>query len=171
MSEGKIIGKEELTAAILTLFDEGFLGAVGKGSWYIDSEPGSGFFGSIASLDAAAASRPLTPGDPLSVASHVDHVRFSLNLANRAGRGENPYPTANWAASWELRSVDEGQWKALQAALKKEVDDFRGLLASGRPLEDAEFATGSLGLLCHTAWHLGAVRQGLSLVAAPKAKA
>jgi hypothetical protein len=163
----KMIGKEAFVKAILTLFDEGFEGPKGAGTWYIDNDPGAGLLATVGALDASAASRPLSPGDPLSTASHVDHVRFSLNLANRAARGENPYPSANWHDSWKLRTVDEAAWKAIQDALKKEVADLRAVLASGKAIEEEEYATGFLGLLCHTAWHLGAIRQGLGLVKAP----
>jgi hypothetical protein len=164
-----MIGREALVRAVLTLFDEGFDGPKGKGTWYIDNDPGAGLFAMMESLDAAAASRPLTPGDPLSAASHVDHLRFSLNLANRAARGEDPYPSANWHDSWKLRTVDSAAWKGLQASLRKEVADLRAILASGKPFEEEVNATGFLGLLCHDAWHLGALSQGLGRVKAPEA--
>ncbi len=169
--EDKMMSKEALAKALVTLFDEGFKGPGGAGTWYIDNDPGAGLLETIAAVDAAAASRPLTPGDPLTLASHVDHVRFSLDLANRATRGENPYPTADWARSWDVRTVDAGAWKALQAALAKEVEDLRKALATGQAFESADFATGVLGLVSHTAWHLGAIRQALGLVRAPMVKA
>lgn len=163
-----MIGQEAFARAALALFDEAHEGPKGKGTWFIDNEPGSGLFGTIEALDAAAASRPLTPGDPLTAASHVAHLRYALKLANRAARGENPYPTADWAGSWARRSVDEAEWKALVAGFKDEVGTFRALLASGAAFEEEEHATGALGLICHAAWHLGALRQGLGLVAAPR---
>jgi hypothetical protein len=167
MSE-KTIGAEALIKAALALFDEGYVGPQGKGTWFTDNEPGSGLLGAVERLDASAASRPLTPGDPLTAASHVGHLRFSLELANRAAKGENPYPTANWAKSWELRSVDAEEWKKLVAALRSEIAGFREVLASGKAFEDEEFATGALGLICHGAWHLGALKQGLGLISAPR---
>jgi len=167
MSE-KTISTEALKKAALALFDEGYVGPQGKGTWFTDSEPGSGFLGAIELLDAKAASRPLTPGDPLTAASHAGHLRFSLELANRAAKGENPYPGADWAKSWDVRSVGEEEWKDLVAALRSEIAAFREVIASGKAFEDEEFATGVLGLICHGAWHLGALKQGLGLISAPR---
>jgi len=165
-----MIGKVVLAGALATLFDEGFHGAKGAGTWYVDNDPGCGLFGTLEALDAAAASQPLAPGDPLTAAAHADHVRFALNLANRAAAGENPYPTADWSRSFDARIVDEAEWKSLLASLRAEVASLRAVVASGRILEDETFATGAIGLISHTAWHLGALRQGLGLVRAPTAR-
>ena len=164
-----MIGKEAFTKAVLALFDEGHVGPREKANtWFIDGEAGSGFLGTLEGLDAAAASKPLGPGDPLTAASHAAHVGYALHLANLAAKGENPYPTANWAKSWEARKVSEGEWKALVTGLGAEIASFREVLASGQAFEDEGFATGSLGLICHAAWHLGALRQGLGLIKAPE---
>jgi hypothetical protein len=166
-----LLSKEALTRAALVLFEEGHVGPTGKGTWFIDNEAGSGFLGTIEGLDAARVSKPLNPPDPLTIASHVDHVRFALHLANRAARGENLYGSADWGKSWALRTVDEAAWKALVAELRAEVAAFREVLSGGEAWSDEEFGTGALGLLCHTAWHLGAVRQALGLVKAPSKEA
>lgn len=162
-----IIGREAWTRALLALFDEGFRGARGAGTWYVDNDPECGLLGTVAGLSAGEASRPLAPGDPLTAASHVDHVRFALSLANRASRGENPYPTADWASSWAVRSVTDGEWADLVASLESEIADLRRYIEGGKPLEDEMFATGIFGLVAHTAWHLGALRQALGFIRAP----
>jgi hypothetical protein len=163
------IEKAVLTKAALALFDEAYFGPTGKGTWFIDNEPKSGFLGSLEACGAAEASRRLNAGDPLTLASHVGHLRYALSLANRALRGENPYADADWAASWDARVVGEPEWKLLVAGLRKETEDFREALAGGRAWADEEFLTGTLGLIAHGAWHLGAIRQGLGLVKAPAA--
>jgi hypothetical protein len=89
-----------LAKAALALYDEAFLEAPDpRGTWFTDNEPKNGFLGSIESLSAAEASRPLSPGESLSVASHAAHLRFALDLANRSMRGENAYAGAAWARS------------------------------------------------------------------------
>lgn len=165
--DGTMIGKEALTKALADLFDEGFQGAREAGTWYVDNDPECGLLGTLAGLSAEEASRPLTPGDPLSAASHAGHVRFALSLANRASRGENPYPAADWAASWSVRSVRPGEWSALVDSLKAEIEDLRRYIETGKPLEDEMSATGIFGLVAHTAWHLGALRQALGFIRAP----
>ena len=80
------IEKEMLTKAALILYEEAYFEAPdpAKGTWFTDNEPKNGFLGTIESLSAAEASRAPTPGDPLTIASHAEHLRFALNLANRA---------------------------------------------------------------------------------------
>ncbi len=158
-----------LTKAALTLYDEGYSGPVDpKGTWFVDNEPDCGFLGTIEKLSAAQASRPASAGDSLTVASHAAHLRFSLGLANRAARGENAYGGADWAKSWSPRSVSEGEWKALVSELRAEYLALRGVIEKGDFWGDEGILTGTLGLLCHGAWHLGAIRQALGLVKAPE---
>jgi hypothetical protein len=167
MSENSI-QRSALTEAALALYDEGYLGPPEpKGTWFTDNEPNCGLLGTIESLSAARASEPLSGGDPLTLASHVDHVRFALNLANRAAKGEHPYKDAKWARSWDTRKVGDAEWVALVGALRKEYADFRLVLAAGKAWDDPQFLTGALGLIAHGAWHLGAIRQALGLVKAP----
>ncbi len=164
------IQKAMLTKAALTLYDEAYLGPADPkaGTWFTDNEPKCGFLGSIEALSAAEASKPLHQGEPLSLASHVDHLRFALDLANRSTRGEDPYASARWARSWDTRTVDAAEWKTLVAALRKEYEDFRIALAAGLAWKAEDSMTGTLGLIAHGAWHLGAIRQALGLVKAPK---
>jgi len=166
---GTTIEKGTLTKAALALYDEAYLEAPNpKGTWFTDNRPKCGILGTVESLSAAEASKTPTPGDPLTIASHVGHLRFALDLANRAARGENPYANANWARSWDTRSVAEAEWKILLAGLRAQYEAFREILASGKAWEDEEFMTGTLGLIAHGAWHLGAIRQGLGLTRAPR---
>jgi hypothetical protein len=163
------IEKKALTQAALALYDEAYLEAPNpEGTWFTDNEPKCGFIGTIEALGADEASRLASEGEPLTVASHVEHLRFSLNLANRAARGENPYKDAKWARSWDVRTVTEAEWKTLVAELRREYEDFRSALASGWAWNDEKSLTGTLGLIAHGAWHLGAIRQALGLVKAPR---
>ena len=166
---GKTIDKAVLIKAALALFDEAYADPKPGASWFSDGGQGTGFLGTLEGLSAAEASRPLSQGDSLSLASHVDHLRFSLSLANRASKGENPYKDANWARSWDARGVDEKTWKSLVAALRSEYEAYRTVIASEGIWDDGDSLTGNLGLIVHGAWHLGAIRQGLGLVKAPKA--
>jgi hypothetical protein len=163
------VDRDIIEKAVLALFEEAYVGPPDpRGTWFADNEPRCGFLGTIERLDAATASRPLSAGDPLSVASHAGHIRYSLHLTNLAMRGENPYPGADWKGSWATRGVDETEWKALVASIAKEIDDLREAFAGGMvKWNDEVIATGSLAALMHGAWHLGAIRQGLGLVTAP----
>jgi hypothetical protein len=168
--EGTTISAAVLTKAALKLYDEGYAGPPDpKGTWFVDNEPDCGFLGTIGKLSADRASRPTGEGDSLTVASHTAHLRFALALANRAARGDNAYAGAKWSESWTPRAVSEAEWRSLVAALRAEYDAFREVLAKGDFWNDEDILTGTLGLLCHGAWHLGAIRQALGLVKAPGA--
>jgi hypothetical protein len=165
---GTMIETAALTKAALTLYDEGYSGpADPKGTWFVDNDPDCGFIGTIKALSAAQASKPASEGDSLTVASHAAHLRFALGLANRAARGENAYAGVKWSESWTPRVVDDAEWKALAAGLRAEYLAFREVLAKGDFWNDEDILTGTLGLLCHGAWHLGAIRQALGLIKAP----
>lgn len=158
-----------LTRAALALFDEAYRGpSNANGTWFIDNEPEGGFLGVLSSIDAATASRPLREGDPATVASHAGHLRFALALANRAARGENPYDSADWSDSWLEHGVDEASWAELVSSLREEYRSFREVISSEDAWKDESLLTGTFGQIAHGAWHLGAIRQGLGLVATPR---
>lgn len=166
---GTTIEKAALTKAALTLLDEAYIEAPNpKGTWFADNEAANGFLGTVGSIGASQASRPLEPGDGLTVASHVGHLRFALSLANRAAKGENPYAEAKWARSWDARGVSEAQWRDLVEGLRAEYAEFRTNVESGVFLNDEDSMTGLLATIAHGAWHLGAIRQGLGRIGAPK---
>lgn len=167
--EGTKIEAGSLATALLALLDEAYLESPDpRGTWFTDNEPANGFLGTAARLSAAEASRPLTAGEGLSLASHVGHLTFALDLANRAAKGENPYPEAKWARSWDERSVDEADWRALLAGLRAAYAEFRGNLERGAFWGSQEALTGVIATIAHGAWHLGAIRQGLGLIRAPR---
>jgi len=165
---GATLAKKALIDSVLVLFDEAYVGPQGTSSWFADSGPGTGILGTLEGVDPAAASRPLRADDPLSAASHVGHVRYALSLANRAAKGENPYKDADWSKSWDSRKVDAAEWKVLVAGLRKEYEEMRAALAEEKHWDDPDFVTGLISLIGHGAWHLGALRQGLGLVKAPR---
>ncbi|HUX36501.1 MAG TPA: hypothetical protein VMV44_01245 [Rectinemataceae bacterium] len=164
----KSIGTAALSKAVLSLYEEGFDGPAGSSTWFTDGGPGSGFLGTIEGLSAAEASRPLHQGDPVSLASHVAHLQYSLSLANRAAKGENPYKDANWSLAWKTQRVEEAEWRALVGGLRFEYEAFKKVLAAGWEWADADSLTGAIATVAHGAWHLGAIRQALGLVKAPK---
>lgn len=163
------IGKGALAKAALALLDEAYLESPdSRSTWFTDNEKANGFLGTVASLSAAEASRPLTSGDPLTVASHVGHLRFALDLANRAAKGEDAYSGAKWERSWEARSVADDEWRALLEGLRAAYAEFRAHVEAGAFWDDEAALTGVLATVAHGAWHLGAIRQGLGRIRAPR---
>ena len=126
--------------------------------------------GLLASLDALSAeTASARPGGRSSVAAHVDHVRYGLELLNRWARGENPWEDANYAASWARQQVSGDQWQALRAALAEQARAW--IAASREPREwDDTVTTGTLASIAHIAYHLGAIRQVAAAARGPRAK-
>ena len=126
--------------------------------------------GLLASLDVlpaeAASARP--DGRP-SVAAHVDHLRYGLSLLNRWARGEDPWPDANFAASWKRQAVSAEEWAALKQAFAAEAAAWAeaiGRRTDWSPESMAEIA----GSVVHLAYHLGAIRQLARGAAGPTAR-
>lgn len=115
--------------------------------------------GLLASLDALTAeAASAQPEGRSSVAAHVDHLRYGFELENRSERGESPWSTARFAASWARQQVTDEEWKARRAALAGEIRTW--LATSGRPRDwTAPDLTEAIGVIVHVAYHLGAIRQ------------
>ena len=144
--------------SIATLFSEAYAGpADPKSTWFIDNEPDSGILGIIAGVPASEASWSSKKNNPgTTIASHVEHLRWSLAHANGVLMGK-PYP-ANWAESWNTLAADETNWGRLKNELRAE---FETLLENLRKQEDlpGDYLTGVMALIPHAAYHLGTLRQ------------
>ena len=137
---------------------------------FVDNEPSSGFIGVLGGLSAEEASRAILPPDPISVAAHARHVLYCLSLGNQEARGEDSFAKADWAGSWRPTTVSEHEWSDLLASLRKEYEILRDVIisADGPAWKDEEVIGSILSQVAHGAWHLGAIRQGLGLVRAPR---
>ena len=84
-----------------------------------------------------------------SMPSFIDRLCEYLN-----GRTE----AVNWDDSWLIETVNEAEWSALRDSVRKSYDGVLHCLAE---IEDwNEMRVGmAMGLLAHTAYHLGAIRQ------------
>jgi hypothetical protein len=146
----------QLRQAISTLLEELIEGPPGESAYVLN--PGDrGLLRSIERLSAEAASLPAAPGGA-SVAAHADHVRFGLELLNRWSGGENPFPDADWSASWRRGVVDEPEWSQRVEDLRAQATAWREAVRQPRDLSDVEL-TGVIGSVAHLAYHLGAIRQ------------
>ncbi|PKL05673.1 MAG: hypothetical protein CVV53_08295 [Spirochaetae bacterium HGW-Spirochaetae-9] len=165
-----IVNSELLSRGVALLLNEAFAGPSGGGSWFTDEDPDSGVLGTLESLTAAEASVPLTAGDAATAASHASHLRYALHLANRAMKGENPYRDADWQGSWSTTTVSDTTWRELKDALKLEFETLKAAISDPAVWSSDKRVFGMMGNIAHSAWHLGALRQALGLVATPAPK-
>lgn len=157
------IETKNVRAAALALFAEAYAGsAAAGGCWFTDGDAGTDILGTLGSLSAAEAVRPL--GDGPSAAAHAGHLRFALDLALRAMRGENAYAGADWHSSWMVDLKDDDSWKSLLGDIGRLYREIRAHLETSDEWLSGPALTGSFSLAAHAAWHLGAIRQGLGLI-------
>jgi hypothetical protein len=154
-----------LTQSIVELLTEAYVGPPDANSptWFNDNDPDAGIFGQIKNVTAAEASASAdSTGNPgTTVASHIEHLRWSLANASGAMRGE-AYQS-NWKASWLVTSVSEQHWDDLRQQLGHEFVTICGLIQQQGQLE-GPFLNGLLALVPHAAYHLATIRQILERV-------
>jgi len=152
---------EAILKPVLELLHEIYIGPTEGHPWVIDVKPGHGFTAAIKTIDAKKASTPLVPGGT-TIAAHTEHLRWSIYFALEFYKGNKP--TGNWEESWIVREVDEAQWQQLQQDL---LDAYEKLVAAIRGVTDWSnpfLVQGTLAMVPHAAYHLGAIKQQLTYV-------
>src|SRR3989441_6375184 len=111
-----------VTVTLVTrMLREAFEGPPGPWTYFTDTSPGSGVFGTISGLSAAAASREGGPGHT-TIAGHVHHLSSSLALSTRGLRGEST--SRDRSRSWTVSAVDAAAWAALRTRLRGEYESL-----------------------------------------------
>src|SRR6478752_7887642 len=146
------IPKQQFAASIAYLLRETFEGSPeGQPSAYLDR--GIGIFSTLDGLSAADASREFTG---TTVAAQTEHAKFYLDRLCEfiGGRTER----VNWEDSWLIETVNEDEWTALRTTIRTAYENALKCLAATDSW-DTQKAGMAIGLVAHTAYHLGAVRQ------------
>ena len=157
-----------LINSIVELLTEAYAGPPNpKATWFIDNEPDSGILGILKSVSAAKASTSVDGSGKSgsTIASNVEHLRWSVANANAAMRGK-PY-NPNWGESWELLDADEAAWDRLRQELRLEYEALSEALKMQEDLP-GDYLNGVLGLIPHAAFHLGVIRQMIERVRSAK---
>lgn len=151
----------DVIPTLIEQFRETFEGEVNPGRcWITDGPPESAVFGTI---------QPLTPGQAFaapaegarSIAAHVAHLRFSLDLTAERLRGKNP--PADWKSSFDVADATPAGWEALKLDLRRAYGEVVAILDArrGQPPQDWPpiYLVGMAAMTAHNAYHLGAIRQ------------
>src|SRR5688572_3573116 len=147
------ISKKQFTASVAYLLLESFEGSPeGQGSAYLDR--GVGFFSTLDALSAADASKDF---GGTTVAAQTEHAKFYLDRMCEFinGRTEN----VNWEDSWLIETVNETEWQALQASVRKSYENTLRCLAAVEDWNESLRTGMAMGMIAHTAYHLGAIRR------------
>lgn len=123
----------------------------GQPSAYLDR--GVGLFSTLEELSAEQASREL---EATTVAAQTEHAKFYLDRLCEFINGRSE--PVNWDDSWLIEDVDDAEWTALQTAVRKAYMNSLQCLASPRNWTQVQVGM-AIGLVAHTAYHLGAIRQ------------
>jgi len=155
-----------LHASLALLFAELVHGAAREGAYMLNGGD-AGLLRSLDALSAEGASTPSSPG-AASIAAHVDHLCYGLDLMIRWSGGEaDPWSGADWAASWRRTAVDEREWAGLRARLGDAAGRWQRTLQAPREMSAVEM-NGVIGSIAHLAYHLGAIRQMDRSIQGPK---
>lgn len=153
----KTINQADFTTALSILFKETFEGMpTAEEQVYLAHD--TGIFATLGKLTAEQAS---TEVNGVTIAAHSEHARFYIELLdNYLSRDMR---VVDFKQSWRITSVGENDWDDLRENMSKfyrkttetlEKNDVWGL----------DTITVAMGIVAHTAYHLGAIRQMVKAV-------
>lgn len=151
-----ILFMETIISSLLELLDELYVGPASNYTWVIDRYPGHGFTKAIEQIDAEQASTPIVEGGS-TIAAHTEHLRWSIRVALEFFDGKMPSP--DWTESWRIHIVNDEEWQKLQQDLLSAYNDLRTAITERKDWTDQQFRQGTLALVPHAAYHLGAIKQ------------
>jgi len=145
-----------IAGVLPALLNELIDGAAPEAAWVLNPRD-PGMLKSLDKLTAEEASA-ISPAGGASIAAHVEHLCYGLQLLNRWSQGENPFAGADYTASWRRTKVSEEEWTSRRETLRREVYLWREAIKRPRDVSDFEL-TGTVASIVHLAYHLGAIRQ------------
>lgn len=146
------IAVKDLVGSVAYLLRETFESSPeGQASAFLDR--GVGFFNTLNALSAEQASAEF---QGTTIAAQTEHAKFYLDRMCEFINGRTE--RVNWDDSWLIETVNDAEWDALRESVRKAYESTLMCLAN---VEDwTEDRVGmSIGLVAHTAYHLGAIRQ------------
>src|SRR2546426_9882610 len=106
-----------VTVSLVTrMLREAFEGPPGPWTYFTDTSPGTGAFGTIDGLSVAQASQAGGPGNT-TIAGNIYHLSACLALSSRGLRGEST--SRERGGSWTVAAVSVSGWDALRDRLLK----------------------------------------------------
>lgn len=149
---------DHFRSALFLLFEETFEKVSGI---YLDG--GTSIAETLAGISAETASTPVSDCCA-SIAAQVYHTRFYLDLLNRVAQtGE--FEKTDWDATWTtVTTVTDDEWDALRAGIIDSYHSLKVTLSNDAPFQHEAAVAGAMGIVAHTAYHLGEIRQALCTV-------
>ena len=149
------IQADHFTEALLTVLDETFDNVQGL---YLDRN--TSLFETLATITAEEASIPVG-NNCATLAAQVKHTAFYLDVVDRSVRDPN-MPRVDWGEIWRtVGEVTPEEWQAIQDELRTNYERIQTLIKTSPGWPSAREITGAFGVVAHTAYHLGEIRQAL----------
>ena len=161
------ITESEIINAVVKILTELIDGSSADAAWVLNRQD-HGLISSLGRMSADKASAVPVAGGA-SIAAHVDHLRYGLELLNRWSRGEKPFDDADYSGSWDRLTVSEAEWKSRREALANEAYAWREALEHPSHPTGLDL-TAVVASVAHLAYHLGAIRQIDRSTAGPPAR-
>jgi hypothetical protein len=152
------IAPSAFRSELLFLLDETFETVHGI---YLDR--GTSLLETLAGISAEEASIPVG-GKCATIAAQVAHVCFYLDVLERFMQtGQNEQ--ADWGEVWRtVGEVTPEAWDALQSRLRLTYQRMRESVAAFDRWDMEHSIGGAIGIIAHTAYHLGEIRQATCTV-------
>lgn len=148
----KTINQDDFTQALSILFREAFEGMPTPEEYvYLDRD--AGIFATLGKIDAAQASTEINSS---SIAAHSEHARFYLELLDNYLNKD--LRIMDFKQSWSIKIVGEDEWDALREDISR-VYRKVGETFDKNDEWVLDTITVAMGIVAHTAYHLGAIRQ------------
>jgi hypothetical protein len=152
----------DVMPTLIDQYRETFEGDVGP-NWITDGKRETAVLGLLDALtpEQAFATPPGRKPGARSIAAHVEHLRFSLDLLLERMHGKNP--AADWARSFDLAAPSPAAWETLKRELRRAYDGVLALLQESRGKAVGDMppihVVGLAATIAHNAYHLGAIQQ------------
>ena len=154
----KLIQDSTFANALQMLLQETFVKVVGI---YLDG--GTSLFETLEQVSAERASQPIVPNGS-TVVAHTSHVQFYLELLAQYMTGGKSEGKVDWAATWKTKTATVPEWDALVQKLRATYQRVDKQIKSVDDWNAAKNLEGAMAIVVHTAFHLGAIRQILTVV-------
>lgn len=154
----------DVMPTLIDQFRETFEGEVRPNwCWITDGKREAAVLGLIEALtsEQAFATPPGRKSGARSIAAHVAHLRFALDLLLERMHGKDP--AADWARSFDLPAASPAAWETLKRDLRRAYDGVLAVLqpSRGKAVGDMPpiHVVGLAATIAHNAYHLGAIVQ------------
>ena len=127
-------------------------------------DKGNSLFETLEPVTAEQASRVISDKCP-TLAAQIKHVIFYLCVTQDYVLNKNA-GKVDWGEVWRTtQRVTPEEWTAIKQELRETFKNTLAILKNLDNWDNENSVSGALGLLAHTAYHLGEIRQALGVMA------